>query len=65
MLMPDIAGTSIDQARERYQKMYRPGFDGHFFAFDCFSVSCYGQGKAAPADASESIEPNPAPTAVG
>jgi mRNA (guanine-N7-)-methyltransferase len=34
----DIAATSIDQARERYSKLYRPGFEGFFFAYDCFAV---------------------------
>lgn len=33
----DIAETSVDQARDRYFKLNRPGFDGHFFAHDCYS----------------------------
>lgn len=35
----DIAETSMDQARERWQSMRGNKFEAHFFAFDCFSVS--------------------------
>lgn len=38
VLMEDIAATSIDQARKRYEGLYRPGFGADFFAFDCFGV---------------------------
>jgi mRNA (guanine-N7-)-methyltransferase len=38
-LTADIAATSIDQADERYRKMYHPPYRAQFFAFDCFSVS--------------------------
>jgi hypothetical protein len=38
MLMIDIAATSIEQARKRYEGLYRPGFGADFFAFDCFGV---------------------------
>lgn len=34
----DIADISIQQAVDRYSKMYKPGFQGYFFAHDCFSV---------------------------
>jgi mRNA (guanine-N7-)-methyltransferase len=34
---PDIASTSIDQARERWKTMRGNKFDGFFYAHDCFS----------------------------
>jgi mRNA (guanine-N7-)-methyltransferase len=35
----DIADMSIEQARDRYRTMHRPGFQADFYAFDCFGVS--------------------------
>lgn len=35
----DIAETSMDQARDRYNTMRGNKFEAHFFPFDCFSVS--------------------------
>ncbi|ORX33622.1 mRNA capping enzyme-domain-containing protein [Kockovaella imperatae] len=35
----DIAATSIDQARDRFNRLNRPGFDAFFFAHDCYSQS--------------------------
>ncbi|WVN85801.1 uncharacterized protein L203_100952 [Cryptococcus depauperatus CBS 7841] len=33
----DLAEQSIQQASDRYRRMGKPGFDGVFFAHDCFS----------------------------
>ncbi|KAL7419707.1 mRNA cap guanine-N7 methyltransferase [Cryptotrichosporon argae] len=33
----DIAATSVEQAAQRYHTMNRPGFDGRFFAHDCYA----------------------------
>ncbi|ORY23439.1 mRNA capping enzyme-domain-containing protein [Naematelia encephala] len=34
----DIAATSVEQARGRFETMNRPGFDAYFFAHDCYSL---------------------------
>ncbi|WVQ78726.1 hypothetical protein IAT38_000813 [Cryptococcus sp. DSM 104549] len=33
----DLASTSVEQAADRYHRLNKPGFDGFFYAHDCFS----------------------------